>query len=235
MSGCAASQSRTGSQARPGTRSRTRPRSRSQDDCAVAPAPPPSPVVDPDHTRGRAPCALATADQPQDGVAADRHGKPSRQAGAGLAAERHADIGLRLGQAIAALCPRTGEAGNRLGEDPARTMAAAEAAHLHPPRHRAILPGQVLQGSPVRAMHPGRPSPTLREAARTAIFLAVIVSASASSPSSSTCTPSETEGNNGFEIRIALSLRHPRDQRFTRRSAPNLRKNQFAVSPDNAH
>lgn len=67
------------------------------DDRAVAPASPPSPVIDPDHTRGRAPCALATADQPQDGVAADRHGKPSRQAGAGLAAERHADIGLRLG------------------------------------------------------------------------------------------------------------------------------------------
>ena len=132
------------------------------DDRAVAPAPPPSPVVDPDHTRGRAPCALATADQSQDGVAADRHGKPSRQAGAGFAAERHADIGLCLGQAIAALCPRTGEAGNRLGKDAARTMAAAEAAYLHPPRDRAILPGQVLQGSPVRAMHPGRPSPTMR-------------------------------------------------------------------------
>ncbi|MGE8131804.1 hypothetical protein ACQKQD_33225 [Methylobacterium sp. NPDC080182] len=57
----------------------------------------------------------------------------------------------------------------------------------------------------------------------------MIVSASASSASSSTCTPSETEGNNGFEIRIALSLRYPRDQRFTRRSAPNLRKNPYST------
>lgn len=74
--------------------------------------------------------------------------------------------------------------------------------------------------------------PHCGQAARAAVVLAVIVSASASSASSSTCTPSGTEGNNGFEIRIALSLRHPRDQRFTRRSPPNMRKNQFAVSPD---
>jgi hypothetical protein len=53
----------------------------------------------------------------------------------------------------------------------------------------------------------------------------VIVSASASSASSSTCTPSGTEGNDGFEIRIALSLGHPEDQRAAKRSAPNLRKN----------
>lgn len=84
---------------------------------------------------------LVPSERSTDGVAADWHGKPSGQAGAGLAAERHADIGLRLGQAIAALCPRTGEAGNRLGKDAARTMAAAEVAHLHPPRDRAILPG----------------------------------------------------------------------------------------------
>jgi hypothetical protein len=45
----------------------------------------------------------------------------------------------------------------------------------------------------------------------------VIVSASAASASSSTCTTSGTEGNDEFEIRIALSLGHARDQRSTKR------------------
>jgi hypothetical protein len=64
------------------------------------------------------------------------------------------------------------------------------------------------------------------------VVLTVTVSASASSASSSTCTPSGTEGNGGFQIRIALPLGHPEDHRAAKHSAPNLRENQFAMSPD---
>lgn len=55
--------------------------------------------------------------------------------------------------------------------------------------------------------------PQCGQAARDTVMLAVIVSASASNASSSTCTHSETEGIDGLESRIARSLGHHKDQR----------------------
>lgn len=48
--------------------------------------------------------------------------------------------------------------------------------------------------------------PRCWQAARAAVFLAVIISASEPSASSSTCILSGTEGNAGFEIGIEFSL-----------------------------
>ena len=68
-------------------------------------------------------------------------GVATRQAGAGLASKHQADFGLRRGETIAALCLGMSEARHVLGEYAARTVAAAEPAHVETPCYCSTLPG----------------------------------------------------------------------------------------------
>ena len=76
-----------------------------------------------------------------------------------LTAQHHADVGLGLGQPVAAARLARALPRHAFGGDPSRATAAAEAAHLHPPRHRVVLPGQVVECPPIPAVHPRRSTP----------------------------------------------------------------------------
>lgn len=89
------------------------------------PAAPPRPIVDVDHPRRRGRYGLATTDQAQDGIAADRQGQPPRQPCAGLTTQHPAALGLHLSQPVAAARlararPGTRSAKVRSGQRPQR-------------------------------------------------------------------------------------------------------------------
>ncbi len=64
------------------------------DDGSVALAASPSPIIDANHTGRSKRHQLGRADQPQQRIAADRHGEPNRKARPGLTAQREADLAL---------------------------------------------------------------------------------------------------------------------------------------------
>ena len=131
------------------------------DDGAVASAATPCPVVDADDARGRRYRHGSHPDQAQQGVAADRHGKPARQAGAGLTAGMQSDAALRLGKADGPPNPRQGHLRQAFGEDPARApgSGAAKATDLKIEMADATLPGKISEMANISAMYPARTAP----------------------------------------------------------------------------
>jgi hypothetical protein len=128
------------------------------DDGAVASAPPPCPVVDADDAWGRRYRNGSHPDQAQQGVAADRHGKPARQAGAGLTAGMQGNAALRLGKADGPPNPRQDHLRQAFGEDPARALGsgAAKATDLKIEMADPTLPGKISEMPDVSAMYPAR-------------------------------------------------------------------------------
>jgi hypothetical protein len=126
------------------------------DDGALASAPPPGPVVDADDARGRCHRNGSRPDQAQQGVATDRHGKPARQAGAGLTAGMQSDAALRLCQANGPPDPRQGHLRQAFGEYPARALGsgAAKATDLKIEMADPTLPGKISEMANISAMHP---------------------------------------------------------------------------------
>ncbi len=100
----------------------------------------------------------AAAHRSEQGRAAHRHPKTLRQSRATGAAERQTDVTLVLGQARGASRRGGRHVGHRLGEYVVRTLLrpAAEPARDDCDGHRASLPRQIAQPSPIPAMHPGR-------------------------------------------------------------------------------
>ena len=126
------------------------------DDGAVASAATPCPVVDADNARGRRYRNGSRPDQAQQGVAADRHGQPVRQAGAGFAAGMKSDAALRLGKADGPSNPWQGHLRQAFSEDPARApgSGAAKATDLKIEMADPTLPGKISEMANISAMHP---------------------------------------------------------------------------------
>jgi hypothetical protein len=130
-------------------------------DGAVASAPPPGPVVDADDARGRRYRNGSHPDQAQQGVAADRHGKPARQAGAGLTAGMQSDAALRLSEANGPPDPRQGHLRQAFGEDAARALGtgAAKATDLKIEMADPPLPGKIPRMANISSVSPARAAP----------------------------------------------------------------------------
>jgi len=126
------------------------------DDGAVASTPPPGPVVDADDARGRYYRNGSNPDQAQQGVAADRHGKPARQAGAGLTAGMQSDAALRLSEANGPSNSWQGHLRQAFGEDPAWALGsgAAKATDLKIEMADPTLPGKIPEMANISAMYP---------------------------------------------------------------------------------
>jgi hypothetical protein len=107
-------------------------RSTIHDEGAVSPAAAPRPVVDADDARWRYRLDRDSPDQAQQGVAADRHGEPARQAGPRFTPGTQRQRPLNLGKPDGAPLPKRRRRGQAFGEDPARAagVRAAEAADL---------------------------------------------------------------------------------------------------------
>ena len=115
------------------------------DNGAVAPAAAPGPVTDTDDARRQRRFDRNGPDQTQQGVAADRHGEPIRQAGARLPSRMQGDAALRLGEADGPPNPRQGHLRQALGEDPARAPGgrAAKATDSEIEPTDPPLPGEI--------------------------------------------------------------------------------------------
>jgi hypothetical protein len=131
------------------------------DDRAVALAAPPGPVIDADDARRRCWFNRHSPDQAQQGVAADRHGEPVRQAGAGFAAGMKSDAALRLGEADSPPNPRQGHLRQAFNEDPARApgSGAAKATDLRIEMTDPTLPGKISEMANISAMDAARAAP----------------------------------------------------------------------------
>jgi hypothetical protein len=107
-------------------------------DGAVASAPPPGPVVDADDARGRRYRNGSHPDQAQQGVAADRHGKPNGPPD-----------------------PRQGHLRQAFGEDAARALGtgAAKATDLKIEMADPPLPGKIPRMANISAVSPARAAP----------------------------------------------------------------------------
>ena len=118
------------------------------DDGAVAPAAAPGPVVDANDPGWWCRLDRGRSDQPQQRVAADRHGKACGQAGAGLAAHAMRDGTLDVGEPIGTPVPWLGRIRQAFGEDAARTRRyrAAEAAYPDLEGDHAPLPTPTPSG-----------------------------------------------------------------------------------------
>ncbi|GAC1534973.1 MAG: hypothetical protein NVS2B4_15390 [Ramlibacter sp.] len=113
---------------------------------AVALAPLPSPVIDPEHAgRCDGHCSCPTTDKAEQGRAAHRRADPLGQARAGLAAECEADVFVQAAQACRSLGVWLGNSGQAFGKDAVRAARppAAQPAHPHLDLHAVSLPGQV--------------------------------------------------------------------------------------------
>jgi hypothetical protein len=131
------------------------------DERAVAPATAPGPVVDADDARRRGHRQRRRLDQAQQRVAADRHGQPRRQAGAGFAPGAEGDAPLRLGQTGGAPHPRRGHFRQALGEDAARAPGGGAPEAPDPQLELAdtALPGQVAEAADIPAVDTARRAP----------------------------------------------------------------------------
>ncbi len=125
-------------------------------------------VVNTNHAQCRRHAHRRRPDHPQDGVGADRHRQPGRQARAGLAAEGKAQRLLQLTQAGGTPGLRRRDLGQPLGEDGSRAgiVAAAKASDLQMRTHGAALPGQIGQAPAVAALPPRRRLVAQRAAGR---------------------------------------------------------------------
>src|SRR4051795_5124201 len=133
------------------------------------------------------------ADQPEQGVAAGRHGEALGQACAGLTAQSQPKVALDLAQAPGATRPGSGgDGGQAFGEDPPGALGggAAKAARLDPDQHGTPLPGQIGEGSEVPAVDPARG--VTGQQASSAFGAVVTVSADGT-----TCWTSRPEGIRG--------------------------------------
>ena len=83
--------------------------------------------IDADHPRRGMGSQLSGPDQPQQRVAADRHGQPLCQARSGLAAQGKADVALDAAQARGSSRPWLCDLRQALGEDPVRAAHACTA------------------------------------------------------------------------------------------------------------
>lgn len=135
---------------------------------AVTLAAAPRPVVDADDARCWDRRHRLRPDQTQQRVAADRHGEPGGQPGAGIPARTQGDGALRLGKPAGAPDPRRRNGGQAFGEDAARAIRcrAAEAADLQTQFTDPTLPGQVTQATVVTAMDATRWSAAQRTGRR---------------------------------------------------------------------
>jgi hypothetical protein len=126
------------------------------DDRAVALPTPPGPVIDADDARRQNWFDLHGPDQAQQRVAADRHGEPVRQAGAGFATGMKSDAALGLGKSDGPPNPRRGHLRQALGEDPARApgSGAAKATDLKIEMTDPALPGKISEMANISAMYP---------------------------------------------------------------------------------
>jgi hypothetical protein len=131
------------------------------DDGAVASAATPCPVVDADDARGRRYRNGSRPDQAQQRVAADRHGKPACQAGAGLTAGMQSNAALCLCEADSPSNPRHGHLRQAFGEDPARApgSGAAKATDLEIEMADPTLPGKIPEMANISAVYPARAAP----------------------------------------------------------------------------
>ena len=131
------------------------------DERAVASPAAPSPVIDAHHARCRGHRHRSGLDQAQQRVAADRHGKPRRQPGAGLAPGAERDAALGLGEAGGAPRLRRRHRGQALGEDTARApgSGAPEAPDLEFEPADTALPRQVAEAAGIPAVDAARPAP----------------------------------------------------------------------------
>ena len=130
------------------------------DDGAVAAAAAPRPVVNADDPSGWWRRSVGGADQPQQRVAADRHGQTLGQTRARLAAHAEADVALDLGESHGPAHPRRHHAGQAFGKDAARTFRSRtpETADLQMQIDHAALPGQIAKAAQIAAVQ------TLRDA-----------------------------------------------------------------------
>jgi hypothetical protein len=128
------------------------------DDGAVALAPPPRPVIDADDARRCCWFYRHGPDQAQQRVAADRHGEPVRQAGAGFTAGMQSDAALRCGEADGPPNPRQDHFRQLFSKDPTRApgSGAAKAADLKIEMADTTLPGKISEMPDVSAMYPAR-------------------------------------------------------------------------------
>ncbi len=125
-------------------------------DGAVAVTTPPCPVIPRDDAGRRCDLAAARADQPPQGITADRHRQPSGQARARLAAEGAANLLLDLAPPQSA--PRFGlRKGQALGEDaaPAIAVRAADAPEAEVQVEDTPLPGQVCKTARIGTVDTG--------------------------------------------------------------------------------
>jgi hypothetical protein len=128
------------------------------DDGAVALAAPPGPVINADDARRRSRFNRRGPDQAQQGVAADRHGEPVRQAGARFTAGMQSYAALRFGEADGPPNPGQGHFRQLFSKDPARAPAsgAAKAADLKIEMADPTLPGKIPKMPDVSAVDAAR-------------------------------------------------------------------------------
>ena len=100
-------------------------------------------------------------DQAQQGVAADRHSMPARQARASLTAGMQSEAALRLSEANGPPDPRQGHLRQAFGEDPARAFGsrAAKATDLKIEMADPALPGKISEMSNISVMDAARTAP----------------------------------------------------------------------------
>src|SRR5262249_22670476 len=115
----------------------------------------PRPVIDPHDPRRLGRLVPEALDPPQERIGAGCHRHACGQAGAGLTAERRADVGLGLAEPIGGPRPRRGEAREALRAGAARAVGlwADEAADGELEPHAPAETGQVVEAAGVAAMH----------------------------------------------------------------------------------
>ena len=128
------------------------------DNGAIASTTTPCPVINADDARGRRFRDRNRPDQAQQGVAADRHGKPACQAGAGFTAGMQSYAALRVAEADGPPNPRQGHLRQLFSKDPARApgSGAAKAADLKIEMADATLPGKISEMPDVSAVDAAR-------------------------------------------------------------------------------
>jgi hypothetical protein len=127
------------------------------EDGPVAVTAPPSPIIDPEHARGRAwPWrGIATARHPQQRVRADGDGQPRRKACPGLSANNEAEVALQIAQPARPTRRRPCRLAEALGKGSTQAgrVQAPEASDANAQRHRTTLPRQVAERAVVSAVH----------------------------------------------------------------------------------
>lgn len=179
----------------------------------------PRPIVDVDHPRRWGRYGLATTDQAQDGIAADRQGQPPRQPCVGLTTQRHAALGLRPSQPVAA----TRLAHARPGRRSAKVRSGQWPQRKRRPCFRQVTDRSCRDRSLKVRSYPlctrAEARPQAQQDAWAGVVRTVISNPASSSVWSSTCRPSGADGIDGPEIGIALPSGHHANRRPNRKCA----------------